>query len=264
MIFHGNLNFDDLSDPLFNTLPVEDWITVESLRTTFVSKFQKDLSQQPAISLVDRTSALISWSHIAGQTAQHFIDFFRQIHEFENLDLDDRLVLIKYNIFPLYPIIKCFHYERTNDCSSDGKTEEANKYQQFYQLCFGADGMCDSFSGLVYSLVELTEQDPAILALVLTLLMFYEGLSGNDNQPSLKDPIAVNRAQSFYTGILWKYMVSKWNEGETRKRWTRLLSIIFRMQAASNCFREYFRTQIATTDTIHKLAPLMQTILHVS
>ena len=264
MILNDNVNLDELFDPLFESLSIEDWITVENLRSTFVVKFQKDLSQKPTMDVVDRTSALISWSYIANQTALRFIEFFRQISEFENLDNADRLILVKYNVFPLYSIIKCFHFNRINSCCSDGSSEEAAKYQQFFQLCFGADGMCDTFNNLIYSLVELTEQDPAILALLLTILMFYEGLSIDDNQPLLKDSIAVNRAQSYYTTILWKYMMSKWNEEETWKRFYRLLPIIFRIQSTSNCFREYFRTQIATSDAIHKLAPLMQTLLHVS
>ncbi len=50
----------------------------------------------------DRASALISWSHFVNQMSLHFISFFRQIDEFKGLHADDRFILIKYNLLPVF------------------------------------------------------------------------------------------------------------------------------------------------------------------
>lgn len=257
-------NLDEFSDPLFGNLTVEEWIIIENLRSSFVSLFTIDLFQQPSGEISDQTSALISWSYIASQSALHFIQFFRQIDQFEQLNNEDRFILIKYNIFPLYPILKSFHFNPINNCCSNGDHDEVEKHHQFYQLCFGMNGMCDTFGNLILLIVHLTEQDPIILSLILTVLMFQEGLAMEMDQPLSSDPLAIHRAQVFFTDLLWKYMSKKWNEEETNRRFIRLIPIIFQIQTTTKCFRDYFREQITTPDTINKLAPLMQSLLHIS
>ena len=149
--------------------------------------FPNDLHQQPLTDVVDRTSALISWSYAADRNALRLIDFFNEIDHFQRLDEDDRFLLVKYNIFPLYPILKCFHYNQTNHCCTDGNNEEVLKYRRFYQLCFGVDSLHHSFRNLIVSIVHVTEQDPIILSLLLIILMFYDGLSMNEDKPLFKD-----------------------------------------------------------------------------
>ena len=75
------------------------------------------------------------------------------------------------------------------------------KSNQFYQLCFGFDGLRDSFQSLVRSIVELTEQDPMIVSLLITILMFYEDLSINDDGTSSKDGLNVNVKFQFFGNI---------------------------------------------------------------
>jgi hypothetical protein len=246
-----------------NDMSMEDWITVESIRSSFLSNFEKDNKNYPSMDLSDRTSALISWSYVANQHALSVIKFCRGIHEFESLHADDRFSLIKYNLFPLYPILKCFFYNPKNySCSGD--TEEAVRHRKFVSLCFGEKVIREMFFNLTQSLVAITEQDSAILALLLTILMFSQGLSMNEDVPPLKDFLAANQAQSYYTKVLWNYMIDKWGEEETCKRFIQLLTVIFRMQSTAKLFRQYFRDQFTTSDTVDKIAPLIQTVLQIS
>jgi hypothetical protein len=117
---------------------------------------------------------------------------------------------------------------------------------------------------LVFSLVQITEQDPILLSLLLTILIFCPCLSMNEDEPPLKDSLAVHRAQSHYTKLFWNYLVNKWGEGQACKHFTHLLTIIFRMQSAAKNFREFFQGQFTTLNSVDKIAPLMQTVLHIS
>ena len=244
---------------------MKEWRIIDKFRSLFVSQFQNDGSQQPFMNVNDRISALISWAYVANQNALRFIDFFRQIDQFEQLNNDDRFSLIKSNTFPRYPILKSFHFNRTtNNCCSNGNDQEINKSNQFYQLCFGVDGLRDSFQSLVRSLVELTEQDPIILSLSITILMFYEGLSINDDRLSLKDGLNVNRIQSYYVQILWKYLLSKWNEDKTWKYFIRFLPVLFRIESTGKHLSEYVRGQISNTNAVEQVSPLLQSLLHIS
>jgi len=86
----------------------------------------------------------------------------------------------------------------------------------------------------------------------------------NETQPSLKDLFAVNRAQFYYTKVLWNYLVTKWGEIQACKHFTKLLTMIFRIQSASKKSREFFRVQFMTSDAVEEIAPIIQSVLHIS
>jgi hypothetical protein len=263
-ILHESSGFSQMGEILFDTLSVEDWITIQSVRSLFSSTFQDDHVQCPFDDRVDRASAFISWSERANQVALLFINFFRQIGEFEGLHGDDRFILIKYNLFPLFPILRSYNYKVTGDCCSRGDNEEAARHRRFFMLCDSSTNVREKFVNLILSLVEVTEQDPTILSLLLVTLLFSQGLSMSEDEPSLKDSLAVFQAQAHYTEILWNYLVNKQGEIEASRCFTQLLTCIFRIQSAAKVFREFFRVQLIKTDTVDRIAPLMQSVLHIS
>jgi len=256
---------NEMEKTLFETLAVEDWITIQSVRSSFVSIFQSENMDCPFNDSLDRGSVFISWSQMVNQIALCFIRFCRQIDEFESLNADDRFILIKYNLFSLFPIFKCFNYQPINDLwCSHGDNEEAQKNRRFFMLCDQSVDIRDTFVNLVLSLVEVTEQDPTILSLLLTVLIFSQGLSMNEDEQPLKDPLAVNRVQFHYTKLLWNYLVNKWDEVEASRHFTQLFFIIIRIQSTAKRSREFFSRQLMKTNTVDRIAPLMKTVLHIS
>ncbi|CAF1593550.1 unnamed protein product [Rotaria sp. Silwood1] len=241
----------------------QDRLTIENVQSSFLSYFQNENMQCFPIDATDHETALISWSQSANQIALRFISFFRQIDEFESLHADDRFILIKYNLLPLFPIFKCFIYKPINN----SYLNEENQINEKHQLLMLSDQSIDirrTLINLVLSLVNITEQDPILLSLLLPILIFSQGLSMNENEPSLKDSLAVNRAQNYYTKLLWKYSINKWGEMKTYKHITQLLTVIFQLQLATKKFREFFRFQYIKSNTVDKVTPLMQTVLHIS
>jgi hypothetical protein len=260
-----NIDSNEIEDTLFDTLSIEDWITIQSVQSSFLSAFQSPTGEYTHhLDLSDRTSALNSWSESANKTALDCINFFRQINEFEALDADDRFILIKYNLFPIFPVSKCFYYKHTNDGSSSGGVGDVEKSRRFFILLGAVNKNGDTFRNLVIPLIQITEQDPTILSLLLTILIFTQGLSMNENEPPLKDSLAVSRAQSHYTKVLWNYLVNKWGEMQACRHFTQLLNMIFEIQSESKKKQEFLRNQLTASDSVDKIAPLLQTILHIS
>ncbi|CAF4453141.1 unnamed protein product, partial [Adineta steineri] len=58
--------------------------------------------------------------------------------------------------------------------------------------------------------------------------------------------------------------VNQLGEVEACKRFTRLMTIMIRVQLSSKAFREFFRTQYMISNIVDKMAPLMQTVLNIS
>jgi hypothetical protein len=261
MVIHESTNSNQTNDTLLEMLSAKDLVAIQSMRSSFVSIFQDHNIQCSCIDVSNRISALISWSEFVSRSTLHFINFFRQINEFENLHTDDRFILIKYNLFSLFLISKCFYYKSVNDCCSNDNNEAAEKHRRFFMLCGDSYGIRDTFINLVLSLVKVTEQDPTLLSLLLPILIFSQGLSMSEDEPILKDSLAVNRAQSYYTKLLWIYLVTKQGEVQACRHFIQLLTVIIRIQSVGKRIREFFCIQSMTSGTMNQIAPLMQTAL---
>jgi hypothetical protein len=264
IVLDESIDLNEMEDISFGTLSLEDWITIENVRSSFLSVFQNDIPLRFCADMSDRDTALISWSQFANKISLRCINYFRHMDEFENLNADDRFILVKYNLLPLYPLMKCFNDKRIDDTCLCDDNEEAERHRQFFILCGDSYGIRDIFFNLVLSLVEITEQDSTVLSLLTMVWIFTHGLSMNDNEATLKDAVAVQRAQSHYTKLLWNYWVNKQGEIQACKYFTQLLTIIFRIQSGSKIFRDFFRTQFLTSNTVDRMAPLMQSVLHIS
>ncbi|CAF1471881.1 unnamed protein product [Adineta steineri] len=69
---------------------------------------------------------------------------------------------------------------------------------------------------------------------------FTPGLSMNIEEPLLKDPLAVHRAQNNYTQLLWNYLISKQGEIQACKHFTQLLSAMFQIRSVSKTLKNLF------------------------
>jgi hypothetical protein len=193
-----------------------------------------------------------------------FLDFFRGVNEFQNLLLDDRVILIKYNIFPVAPICKCYQFKFASDhFCLDQLYREGAQYTRFYTFFNASNNISQAFINAVSALHETTDGNPILLSLLLIILILTPCLSMNEDEPPLNDPLAVNRVQSYYTEILWKYLVYKLEEVQACKLFIQLLSTISRMQSTSNTLRLFVRDECARSNAADKLAPLMQSVLNI-
>ena len=248
----------------WETLSIEDWITIESVRCSFLSTFGGDDGPSINFDVLDSTSALIELSQSFHEVTLRFISFFREIPEFGNLHSDDRFVLIKYHISLLFITLKCFYYKPPNNSHSKENDEQTIKLHRFHALCGVSVDITRNVANTVVSLVELTGQDPEALSLLVTILIFSHGLSMTDTEPLLKDPAVVYQAQTHYTNLFWQHLIGRRSESQAVQYFTKLLTLILRMQLMSNQFQEFFRGQYMSFNVVDRMAPLMQTALNMS
>ena len=262
--FQENVEIDDMEETLFGILSVQDWLTIETIQSLFVSTMQDDNAPKFTIDAFDRDRAVVTCLQSADQTALHFINFFRQMNEFESLDADDRCQLMKYNLLLVFPIYKCFNYKPENHYLSPEDNEETKRFRQFCGLFDEMDEIGDILIALIASLVKLTGQDPAILSLLVIILVFSQDLSMNEETRGLQDSLTVNRIQSQYIRVLWSYLVNKMGERQACGYFIQLLPMIFRLQSASKVFRDFARVHLISRDSVDQITSLIQTFLRIS
>ncbi|UJR19243.1 hypothetical protein I4U23_022372 [Adineta vaga] len=170
---------------LFNTLSIDDWLTIESIQSSFISCLLiTDLRCTDYYDFTDRSTALISWSQFISDTALRFIIFFREVDEFENLHAAGRFILIKYNIVSIFVFGKCYSYKENDDCCGSNDCESSRKQRQFFHLFDSSNTLHQSFVDIIMSLVHITEQDPIYASLLSIIFLFSRGLSINEEKPS--------------------------------------------------------------------------------
>ena len=250
---------------MFGTSSTSDWLITQKVQASFVSCL--GVLPQQCVDSIDFTSdfsAIVSWSRFIDECALRFINFFRQIEDFENLHSDDRFVLIKYNVFTIFVIGKCYSYRATNDCCAGDNCDASRKNRDFFKLIDPSNTLYQTFGHMVRSLVNITDQDPVFLSLLSIILLFSRGLSISNEEPLLNDPDTVNKIQLRYTNILWNHLVSNHGEMRVQKQFINLLPVLFKLQQSVKASREIFHNQSLILNNIDQIAPLFQTVLHLS
>ncbi|CAF0960324.1 unnamed protein product [Adineta ricciae] len=263
-IFSQEISQNFLIDSKHEDLSIEDWITIDNIRSNYSSIFSNEKAKTFSFNMSDRISALIYWSEIVNERILKLISYFRQIDEFEQLNLDDRFLLIKYNLHSLYLIQRCLKFNLTTGSFCTLNDEERLKRQKFFHLCYGTSGMRDSFKNLMKTLATVTEQDLTLIELILIVLLFSKGLSMNENEPLLKENLTVFRVQSHYLTLTWNYLIYKQGYSKTIQQFTRLFTEITRIQSVISQYRQFFRSQFQSTDAVERFPPLMQAVLHIT
>jgi hypothetical protein len=265
IIVHETTDSNEMENILLQPLTVEDLEVINNIQSLFLSTLIDECEgfTDPDDSSVP-TSELICCLQVNNKIALQIIEFCRRIDSFENINADDRFILIKYNLILLFCISSCYKEKQTNDSSTDKEQEEAEEKRYMYVICNQSDYIYEMIANLSITLNDIIQEDQALLSLILVVFLFSKGLSMNENEPSLKDSLAVYRAQSYYTKLLWNYMIKKQGETKTCEHFTKLLTAIFRVQSAAARFRQFLSSQVTTLDAVDEIAPLMRTILHIS
>ena len=259
-----NTDIKELEEILFETLSVEDWLAVENVRAAFLSVFQKFRMNYSSVNLSNPSSSLITWSHCFNEVALRFIEFYRLIDEFEQINADDRFTLIKYNLFSIYAISECFNFESDENYCLYNENEIPQQHLQTLALWEAPESMGESVLKILVLLLRLSDGDPTFLILLMIILIFTQGLSMNEREPSLNNSLSVSQAQIRYTTLLWNYLVNKRGEVKATEQLIQLMNIILLIQSETKKFQDLFRLQISASDNVDQISPLLQSILHIS
>ena len=240
-------------------LSIDDLLSIENIRSKFDSLFVQNATEFLTMDAPNQNSPIKLVLQVGNQVALLVINFFRQIEHFENLHVDDRFLLIKYNLCQLFPILKCARYPLVTDPFPFHNNE------QRFNSSGSSNEILDQSAYLADSFAQSTERDPVIVSLLTIISLFSEALPlTGTHQPLLKDSLAIFRAQSYYTELLWNYSLDKYGELKTGQKFTQLLGDIIRIQSVTERFRAFLREQFLSMDDHDALSPLLHTILHIS
>lgn len=194
-------------------------------------------------------------------TAVRLLSFFKQIPEFTQLNADDKLTLVKYNLMPLILLNCTLAYNKeTNSIVEDDR--DAPWDDNIFRKLHGEEAY-QSLKKIFESFVRLADHDQRIIQLALVILILTKGFSSNDDgkEPTLNDGIAVYRAQNYYTELLWKYLEATHGLGKAAQIFHQLIGYFISWQTLRGNFHQDLINALSPSE-MNELLPIMKSLLN--
>lgn len=150
----------------------------------------------------------------------NFISYFKHLPEFQNINVDDQVLLIKQNIRILLPI----NYALL-------KTPIHSQFRYTYIQTIGCINNINLHSMYTYlsnSFVPFVTLDPLIIKLLLITLFFTTTTNEDNNQ--YHEINSIKCIQTSYTELLWLYMIEKYGEYKASNLFLNLIMKFLHLQ----------------------------------
>jgi hypothetical protein len=195
-------------------------------------------------------------------SAMRLLAFFKQIPEFNQLNVDDKMILTKYNLIALI-ILNCALSFKT-DTLQIRETDTDVPWNASIVRTVHGDEICMELGKIFEPLVRIAKYDQKIIQLALVVLMLTKGLStgGGAPEPILNDSMAVYRAQKSYTELLWKYLETVYGFEQAFHIITSLITRFLTWQTIEKILRYNVKQNLSARDE-EQLLPLMKSLFHV-
>jgi hypothetical protein len=247
-----------------------DWSCLHYLQSAYLSALQSSPSVSSVISFEltpDKMSAFTNTLTIQNFAAIKLINFIRKILEFEEIDENDRLILVKYNLTLLFLIHHVLSFDATRELLYDDNISTpvspadeafAHHCKSLFILCYGYElhRMCVS---TLRTLSDLVNNDPVIVQLLMLIMILLKGLSVNDGQePSLNNGQHVFHIHSKYTDLLFRYLIERSSFNVAVIKMMRITAVLIKIQSFMHDFQQLVKSKI----DINFVDPLMKSLLH--
>jgi hypothetical protein len=195
--------------------------------------------------------------------AMRLLTFFKQIPEFNQLNVDDKVTLIKYNLMPLSILNHTLSYNVETDEIKE--TDSDVPWNTVILRRIHGNEIYTRVKKIFESFVRIAQYDQRIIQLALIVFILTKGFSTDPdpNEPILNDGIAVYRAQNYYTELLWKYMETVHGSEKSTCIFNDLVAHFVSWQTVEKELRLNLRRNLSPSD-INELLPIMKSLLHIS
>jgi hypothetical protein len=191
------------------------------------------------------------------------LSFFKQIPEFNQLNIDDKVTLIKYNLITVLGINCALSYNIETDQIIEADSDLPWN-TQFFQVLHGYH-ICMQTKKIFASFLYIAKYDRKILEVILIIFILTKNFSinGDHDEPTLNDQMSIYRAQNYYTELLWKYMEITHGYKKAIALFSELIVRVISWQTIQEQMRNNILRTLSPVD-INELVPIMKSILRIS
>jgi hypothetical protein len=196
-------------------------------------------------------------------SVMRLVVFFKQIPEFNQLNVDDKVTLIKYNLLTVFCINCVLSYRTENDQIMEAESDLPWN-TQYAQILYGYNIYMQA-KKIFASLSQIVKCDKKIMHLALITLVLIKGFSITvaPDEPILNDKMAVYRLQNYYTELLWKYMETIHGHEKAVQLFSKLIVDVISWQTIQEEMRNNIVRTLSPKD-VAELLPVMKSLLRIS
>jgi len=198
----------------------------------------KDLQEKqytPSMTLID-------FLNEESKVHESLINFYKAIPQFNELDLRDRILLIKLNFVKIIHL-HCILIQKFHENPTIGASMSKWISADFHSHMSGTRGKFDRFI-----------ENPLIIKLALIVFIFSINLSTprdtNSDDNYYKDKMKICEIQDFYATVLWRYLNSIYDEKGAIRSLEIIIAQILRYQALMVIMEEYVKKEIAKNPVV--------------
>ncbi|CAF1389963.1 unnamed protein product [Adineta steineri] len=191
------------------------------------------------------------------------LSFFKQIPEFNQLNIDDKVILVKYNLITILGINCALSYNTETDKIIEADSDVPWN-TQFFQVLHGYN-MCMQSKKIFASFFHIVKYDRKIMELTLIILILTKSsaITGDYDESIGNDTMSVYRIQNYYTELLWKYMETMHGYEKAVDLFSKLMVHVISWQTLQEEMRKNIVRALSPED-ISELLPIMKTVLRIS
>ncbi|CAF0858954.1 unnamed protein product [Rotaria sordida] len=244
-------------------LSLEDIQCIEAVQIAFEKRIElaarDGLPWNPSV----YATTLLQYINSHSVPAMHLLTFFKQIPEFNQLNVNDKLILTKYNLLSLFIINSALLYKI--DTKQFREIDIDVPWNLSILRTIHGNENCLQMKKIFRSFVHIKFYDYKIIQLSLIVLFLTKGLSTGDGvpEPILNDNMAVYRAQNYYIELLWKYMEIIHGFKQAFRIYNKIIRRFLIWQKLEKNLRHDIEQNLSKTDE-NELLPLMKSLLHIS
>ncbi|CAF1320603.1 unnamed protein product [Rotaria sordida] len=252
-----------LSQPQQTLLSWEDLQRVETISFFYQNRIEfairDGLPWDP--SMQSRTFSQVLNSQSV--SVMRLLSFSKQIPEFNQLNVDDKVTLIKYNLPTVLGINSVLSYNTETEQLIESDSDVPFN-TQFFRVLHGYN-VCMQIRKIFTSFLHIAKYDRKIIELIIIILILTKGFSitSDHDEPILNDEISVYRAQNYYIELLSKYIETMHGYEKAIKLFSELVVHIISWQT----IQEEIRKDVLRTlspEYINELVPIMKSMLRIS
>ncbi|UJR37040.1 hypothetical protein I4U23_029745 [Adineta vaga] len=259
------LRLTDFTDLLPESSPtlmtIEDLQRIETIQDSYEKRIELAARDGLPWNPSEHATTFLQNLNSRSVTAMRLLTFFRQIPEFNELNVDDKVTLIKYNLMPLILLNSSLAYKIDTNQIKETDSDVPIDPDLFRKI-HGTDIFLQ-IKRIFNSFVRIAQCDQRIIQLILIVLILTKGFSTDPDgeEPILNDGFAVYRAQNYYTELLWKYMETTHGAEQSIRIFSELIAHFRSWQKVEAQIRVNTR-KLLPTDT-NEILPIMRSLLHI-
>ena len=188
--------------------------------------------------------------------------FFKLIPEFHQLAVEDKITLVRHNLMPLVTIYAALSSLSRSDHSVAPFTDRPWSCPIFQKV--NGPAIIMEIEKIFEPYLQLARCDQKIVQLALIVLILTKGFSTDSDTPDtiLTDGLAVYRAQSHYSELLWKYMEAVHGLATATHIFHQMIARFIAWQTVTVKIRRNVRETLLTVDPVN-ISPLMKSLLNL-